>query len=162
MDRYLEDRRLLGSLLKVAYKAMAERVERELIAAGCDVRESHFPVFQNLEPDGSRVTELAERARMSKQAMQYLVDHLEARGYLERVPDPRDGRAKMVQLTEAGWALDRRVKGIAGAIEAEWATRLGETPMAQLRHLLLQLAEAIGRPEQTSPRLPEIAPPPNT
>ncbi len=86
-----------------------------MAAAGFeDVRPAHYAVFRFLEPGGSRVTELAEEARMTKQSMGELVVHLERRGYVERLPDPRDGRAKIVVLTEAG------LRFIEAGVERVW------------------------------------------
>ena len=59
-------------------------------------------MFGNIEPDGSRLTDLAERAHMTKQSVGEVTTELERRGYLERVPDPGDGRAKIIRLTERG------------------------------------------------------------
>src|SRR3712207_5727763 len=72
-----------------------------------DVRPAHYAVFRYLKGEGSRVTELAEAAGMTKQSMGELVDHLERRGYVERRPDPRDRRAKIVVSTEKGRQIGR-------------------------------------------------------
>ncbi len=104
-----------------------------------DVRPARGNVFRFIRKEGSRITELAERARVTKQTMGYLVDYLEERGYVERRPDPKDGRAKIVHLTERGRDSVRVAQEIIGRAEARWADRLGENRMEQLRGLLEDL-----------------------
>ncbi len=96
-------------------------------------------VFQHLLLEGMHLTELAERAQITKQSMGYLVDYLQERGYVERVPDLVDGRAKLVRYTERGREVDRVTRQIVQGIEEDWACRLGEHKMDQLRQLLKEL-----------------------
>ena len=101
------DRYSLVRLLGEGFRSLDSHLHEGMVAAGLeDVRPAHYAVFRYLKPEGSRVTELAEEARMTKQSMGELVVYLEQRGYVERRPDPRDRRAKIVVLTEAGlrWA----------------------------------------------------------
>src|SRR5215208_4496376 len=99
---------LIGSLLSAAAAELERRVLDGYHAAGfTDIRAVHSQIFRLLPPEGCRVTELAERAYSSKQAMGYLVEYLEEHGYVERVPDPNDGRAQIVSRTERGWELNR-------------------------------------------------------
>src|SRR5438132_8204940 len=112
------DRRMIGALLRGPARAIVDRIARDLPAAGfTDLRPAHFVVFQHIQPTGSRLTELAELAQITKQSMGYLVDDLEQRGYVERVPDPRDGRARPVRLTARGWELDHAARAIMAPIE---------------------------------------------
>ena len=84
---------------------MNERLLERVAAAGfSDIRIAHTAVFQHVLDAGSRITELAVRAQLTKPTVVYLVNDLEAMGYAERVPDPGDGRAKLVRLTERGLA----------------------------------------------------------
>src|SRR5918997_2558089 len=101
----------LGVLISVLNRVVDDAVMAVLAAEHPDVRRAHGPVFEMLDPGGSRVADLARRARMSRQAMGELVDDLERLGYVERRPDPRDGRAKLVMLTEKGEAA--AAQGIA-------------------------------------------------
>src|SRR5438105_6839940 len=139
---------LLGALLRMPYQAMmGEVVEPGLAAAGHGaVRPTHFPVVQTLSrhPRGLRATELAERARVTKQSMGALIDHLEAHGYVERVSDPNDGRARLIRLTDRGWDFVTAVRRLVGQVEAEWADLVGAELVDQLRGLLAELAEALG------------------
>ena len=135
-----DDRRMIGALLRIPREAAITRTVAGLTAAGySDVRPAHFTVFQHMPPEGIRLTALAEAALLTKQSMGYLVDDLEARGYVERVPDPADRRAKLVRLTTRGRAVDETVRSVIRQVEAEWAARLGEGEYRQLTHLLRAL-----------------------
>ena len=72
-----------------------------------------------------------------------LVDHVEAGGYIERIPDPSDRRAKIVRLTGRGWALDSAAREILRQTEVEWAEKLGEEKMAELKQVLRDLIALI-------------------
>ena len=101
------ERRMLGALLRIPFQAITARLHTEFAAAGfADLSPAQFVVFQHLPAEGARVSELAARAQITKQSMGYLIDYLAARGYVERLPDPADGRAAIVRLTERGWAVD--------------------------------------------------------
>jgi DNA-binding MarR family transcriptional regulator len=132
-----EDRRMIGALLRIPREAALRQVVGGLEAAGFgDVRPAHFTVFQHLPPEGMRLTDLAEAALLTKQSMGYLVDDLEALGYVERVPEPGDRRAKLVRLTSRGRQVDDTVRAVIRNLEAEWAARLGKEDYAQLTRLL--------------------------
>ena len=97
------DRPNIGILLRRLSQDVVQRVSDGLVEAGFDdVRPAHTAVFQHIEGDGSRLTDLAERAQITKQSMGYLVDYLEERGYLERRPDPADRRARRIVATTRG------------------------------------------------------------
>jgi DNA-binding MarR family transcriptional regulator len=109
-----------------------------------EVRPGHGCVFSYLDRDtGSRLTELAEAAGMTKQTVGEAVADLEGKGYVERVPDPLDGRAKIIRLTEHGFAAIAAADGHFADIEREWAERIGEEPMAALRDALELLTEPV-------------------
>jgi DNA-binding MarR family transcriptional regulator len=86
---------------------------------------------------------LAAHANITAQAMGELVDHLERHGYVERVPDPTDGRAKLVRLTEQGHAIYTLAGRLVRELEATWASYLGERKMCQLKRLLAELWDAV-------------------
>lgn len=128
---------MLGALLRRPLALLVARVAADLAAAGfSDLRPAHLTVFQHLGPSGSRLTDLAQRAQMTKQSMGALVDDLERLGYLHRLPDPDDKRAKLVQRTARGWQVERAARASVGAFEADWAARIGEERMHQLRATL--------------------------
>ena len=135
----------LPPLLRIPYQAFIGQLHEELAAAGYpEIRPAHGVVFQYLSAEGSRVTELAERSQLSKQWMGSLVDDLEARGYVERTPDPTDARAKVVRLTDRGRALLGAAEHISRRIEAEWAERVGERCLQQLRRQLTNIILGLG------------------
>jgi DNA-binding MarR family transcriptional regulator len=92
-------------------------------------------VFQYLDDAGTRVSVLAQRAQITKQSMAELVAHVERHGYVERVPDPGDRRAKLVKTTGRG----RDVYEVVAEVEREWTSRLGTAKMRRLRGLLEEL-----------------------
>jgi len=130
----------IGILLRDPVQEVVRRVSAGLAEAGFDdLRPAHTAVFQHIEADGSRLTDLAERAQMTKQSMGYLVDYLEERGYLERRRDETDRRATLICLTDRGWGQVRAALAIIAGIEEEWAARLGKRRMRELRDALVEL-----------------------
>jgi DNA-binding MarR family transcriptional regulator len=124
-------------LLAVAFDDFCEGLERRLADTPYnDIRISHGCVFGNIDPDGTRLTELAERARMTKQSVGEVTSDLEQRGYVERVPDPTDGRAKIIRLTERGRDAQALGVGLIDELEQEWAERFGAERVAALREAL--------------------------
>jgi DNA-binding MarR family transcriptional regulator len=132
----------LPALLENAKEAGFEELHRRLAERGFDdIRHAHGCVFRWVMPDGMRLTELAELAGHSKQAIGEFVCDLEARGYVERVPDPLDGRAKIIRLTERGTEAKAAAREIFGEIEEEWAERIGAERAEALREALEALYE---------------------
>ncbi len=128
---------LMIRLLNVAFDGFCEDLEQRLADTPYDdIRISHGCVFGNIDPDGTRLTDLAERARMTKQSVGEVTSDLEQRGYVERVPDPSDGRAKIIRLTERGRAAQALGIGLIDGIEQEWAERFGAERVAALREAL--------------------------
>ncbi|MCA1823486.1 MAG: MarR family winged helix-turn-helix transcriptional regulator [Mycobacteriales bacterium] len=124
-------------LLREPFLAVIAEVLRRLHAAGYDdLRVAHLVVFQHVDPAGSRVTDLAAKAQMAKPSMAYLVEHLEQAGYVERVPDPSDGRARLVRFTARGWQQVEDALDIIAGIEAELGVAVGPRRMAALRRTL--------------------------
>jgi DNA-binding MarR family transcriptional regulator len=130
---------LLELLFKAADGLVADLTERMQAAGYGDVRGAHGCVFGNITPEGMRLTELAEHAGMTKQAVGEAVSDLEALGYAERLPDPADGRAKIIRLTEHGSDAQRAGFGLIAEIEREWADRFGADRVDAMRALLLDL-----------------------
>src|SRR5690242_21618102 len=131
---------LIGALLRVPAQAIHRRIIKELNAAGFEeLRVPHMAVLQFPGPDGVRPGVLAERAGMSKQAMNQLLRSLEALGYLERSDVPDEGRARVVSLTKRGRAAYAKIHEILRDIEREWSAELGPKRFSQLKALLLQV-----------------------
>jgi DNA-binding MarR family transcriptional regulator len=130
----------LGILLRIPLQEVVRRVSAGLAEAGFDdLRPAHTVVFQHIEAGGSRLTDLAERAQITKQSMGYLVDDLERRGYVERRPDPSDRRAALICLTDRGWAQINAALATIATLEQEWTRALGKQGMQELRRLLTEL-----------------------
>jgi DNA-binding MarR family transcriptional regulator len=125
------------ALLFDAAEALVSELTTHMEALGYgDIREGHGCVFGNVDADGMRLTELAERAGMTKQAVGEAVSDLERLGYAERAADPSDGRAKIIRLTERGRAAQAAGFQIIGEIEDEWAERFGARRVDSMRSLL--------------------------
>jgi DNA-binding MarR family transcriptional regulator len=130
----------LAILLREPFRAGTEVLHRRFAERGHpDIRPPHGNVMQFLDDAGTRVSVLAERAQITKQSMAELVAHLERLGYVERVPDPSDRRAKLVRATPRGKQLYAIARDVVAEIEADWTKRLGKAKMRQLRELLEEL-----------------------
>ena len=131
---------LIGALLRVPSQVIHRRLITDLNAAGFDdLRLPHIAVLSYPSPDGCRPGELAERAGMSKQAMNQLLQSLEQLGYITRSADEADGRARVVRFTERGTAAWFKEFEILAAIEAEWRAVLGNEAFDSLKHVLTDL-----------------------
>jgi DNA-binding MarR family transcriptional regulator len=136
----------IGVLVREPYLAVSTALYERLAGLGFDdLRPAYLVVFQHVAPEGTRLTTLAERAQLTTPSIKYLVDALEARGYVERVADPTDGRARLVRFTERGWQQVHAALEILGDIEDEWAELLGRDRFAQLRRDLLALNQLIAQ-----------------
>lgn len=137
------ERELPTSLLMfIASRYASERIFRTLQDAGFDdVTIAQARLTMGLDPEGTRLSVLAERAQIAKQTATALVDRLERAGYVERVPDPTDGRARLVRMTARAEAILPIARAEEQRIEAEWAAHLGRERMGQLREALTSLRE---------------------
>jgi DNA-binding MarR family transcriptional regulator len=134
---------LIGALLRVPAQAVQRRIIRELNAAGFDgLSMPHMAVLQFPGPDGVRPGTLAERAGMSKQAMNRLLQSLEDLGYVVRSDAPDEGRARIVRFTKRGRAAYSEVLAILRDIEREWSVELGSEDFDQLKELLFRVWES--------------------
>jgi DNA-binding MarR family transcriptional regulator len=132
----------LGLLCYIAYRALETRVFQALAEAGFeDMTVAQGRIAARIAPGGSRITELAEAAQVTKQTAGFLVDQLEKSGYVRRVPDPADGRARLVRFTERGQKVIAVAQRVEGEVQAEWAAHLGKRGTEQLRVQLTRLRE---------------------
>ncbi|UGT42080.1 MarR family transcriptional regulator [Nocardia yamanashiensis] len=132
----------VGLLMMIAHRSMETRIFDALVESGHgDITLAQGRLAAQIDPDGTRLTELAERARITKQTAGFLVDQMERAGYVERVPDPTDGRARLVKLSARGQAMADFSNRIATSIQDEWAAHLGPKRMGQLREALTRLRE---------------------
>lgn len=130
-----------GLLLFIPYRAMENRVIDALRDAGFDITTAQMKIAQRIGPGGTRLTELAEQAQVTKQTAGFLVDQLEQAGWVERVPDPSDKRARLVRMADRGKQAIPIASAVVAEVEAEWTEHLGKQRMQQLRRTLTQLRE---------------------
>ncbi|MDE9367767.1 MarR family transcriptional regulator [Luteipulveratus sp. YIM 133132] len=132
----------IGLLAFLVARDMETRVMEGLASAGYDdITLAQSRAFQRVGPDGTRVTDLAEQARITKQTAVFLVNQLERAGYVERVVDPTDARARLVRLAGRGRALVEVARRLEAEVEQRWADHLGARDTASLRRILTSLRE---------------------
>ncbi|MFD5817856.1 MarR family winged helix-turn-helix transcriptional regulator [Streptomyces sp. NPDC059618] len=131
----------LSAALLAAAGELTQRIHEGVVARGFEgVRPAHGFAFARLAPDGATVTEIAAHLGVTKQAASQLVEELVRRGYVERRPHPEDARARLVVLTELGWACTRAAEEAAADAVRAWAEVLGESEMRALRTRLTSIA----------------------
>ncbi len=131
----------LPALFTQAKDVTLAELHRRLEEEGFEgIRYSHGAVFRFIDAGGSRLTVLAERSGLSKQALGEVVTELERQGYVERTTDPDDQRAKIIRLTERGMQAQAAAARLLGDIERRWAQHLGRDRIAGMR---LALEEVI-------------------
>ena len=144
--------RPLPALLTGVKLAAIDKLRGRIADAGHpDIREGHGCVFGFIDIDnGSRLTDLAANAGLTKQAVGEAVTELERLGYVVRVPDPLDRRAKIIKLTE--WGLDGCLKGrrLFAQIESEWAEQIGPELMASFREAATRISALEGAPTEAA------------
>lgn len=130
-----------GVYLRVLYDSLVANLHDRLSEAGYEeITPSHGLVFQYLEEEGSRITNLAAHTGMTKQSMSALVYQLEEFGYLARKNDPLDARAVLFMLTEKGQALKRKAQQLNYQFEKRWEKKLGVSRYRTFRQMLQVLA----------------------
>lgn len=139
-DANLPAHPLIGLLLRLVYQQYAQAIDAALRRAGFDdIRPAAANVFPFVRPDGITVSELAELARVRKQTMAQAVDQLERTGYVERRPNPRDRRSRLVFLTERGASVPPVTHAAAERVERHWAQVTSPQMLEALRASLLRL-----------------------
>jgi DNA-binding MarR family transcriptional regulator len=136
-----DDAQSLAFGLLAAARALADGISAGLRARGfADVRPAHGFAFARLAAGGATITELAGHLGVTRQAAAQFVDELEASGYVERRPHPRDGRARLVTLTGKGWACTRAAEAAITDTIRPWAAALSEQSLLALRDDLASIA----------------------
>jgi DNA-binding MarR family transcriptional regulator len=134
----------LAILLRQPFRTMNQELIGRLAERGHpQIRYPHGAVFEYLDDAGTRVSVLADRAQMTKQAMAQIVAHLEEHGYVERVPDPSDRRAKLVRTTARGRSVFAIVRDFIAEVDLRLSERLGPAKLKRLRALLEELDGAL-------------------
>lgn len=130
----------IGLLLFIPYRSLENRVIAALAEAGFDdITTAQMKLVQRIGPDGTRLTELAEAAQVTKQTAGFLVDQLEKVGWVERRPDPTDRRARLVCISERGKRAVPVATDAVERVEQEWSEYLGAQRMRELRETLAKL-----------------------
>jgi DNA-binding MarR family transcriptional regulator len=134
--------RYVGAILRVVWQWVRDQMYEGVVAAGYDdLSAAHVGLWRYPGLDGLRPSQLADLAGITKQSVNDLLGHLERHGYLGRVPDPADGRARVIRLTSKGRRLQQTIYAEAGAAEMQIAEILGPRRFAQLHSSLELLAE---------------------
>jgi DNA-binding MarR family transcriptional regulator len=134
MSSAVEDRRpYIGSRMRIGLQWVRDYVHASTAAAGFeDLGRFHVGMFQYPTAEGVRPTELAESLQITKQSVNDLLRDMEARGYLTLVPDPTDGRARIIRLTPAGHELEQATHEAARAASEAFEQILGTRRYAAL------------------------------
>lgn len=131
----------LPGLMEVVQEALYAEFRQELVETGYgDIRPTHGCVFRFIREEPLRLTELATLAGMTKQSIGEVIDNLVDLGYVKRVPDPQDRRAKLISLTARGEEAQKIGLALFTKVEQRWAKRYGPERFAQLRELLEEIA----------------------
>ncbi len=139
-----QDRLAIGQLLVRLLREFRDDLAAPRAAAGYgDIREPHFQIFGNIRMGGVRLTELAERAQLSLAATSGLVNDLAAMGYVTRRPDPVDGRAKLIELTERGRGLMAVAGDRVADMERRWSELVGRKDFAQMTLTMQRLLDEL-------------------
>ena len=129
-------------MLFVANRALEQRAFEAVVAAGItDITLAQARVAARIAPGGTRVSDLALQARVTKQSAAFLVEQLEAAGYVERVPDPTDRRARLVRLTPRAQRVAQAADAEVERVLAEWAEHVGEERLRQVYETLRDLRQ---------------------
>lgn len=132
----------LGRLLLIAVNNWQEALAKGLQQRGFeDIRSSHISLLRHIDTDGTRITEIAERAGITKQAVGQLVKTCEALNLVETRPDESDGRAKIVAFTKQGRKLINDQQAIIAAIDAGIEERIGKREFKAFREQLAMLSD---------------------
>jgi len=135
-------RRDLGILLFIANRALEQRAFDAVVDAGfTDITLAQARVAARISLQGSRVTELAEQARVTKQSAAFLVEQLEAAGYVQRDPDPTDGRARLVRLTPRAQRVAQVADAEVERVLTEWSDHVGQKRLRQMHQTLRDLRQ---------------------
>ncbi len=140
----------VGAMLRVVSNWVRDEIYAEVVEAGFDdLNPAHLAMFRYPGLDGTRPSEMAVELQITKQAVNNLAGHLEEHGYISREPDPLDGRARVIRLTERGRAVEQTVHDRARANEQRIAEILGPEGFAwletEIRALFGRVARLRGR-----------------
>ena len=140
-----EGGRYIGAMMRVVWQWVRDEMYAGVLAAGYDdLNAAHVGLWRYPGLDGVRPSELAEQVGITKQSVNDLIGHLERHGYLGRVPDAADGRARVIRLTSKGRRLEQTIYAEAKAAQSRIAEILGPRRFDQLHSSLELLTELLG------------------
>lgn len=140
MTDALPPRPVLGLLFRLLHQQHAREVDKALFNEGFDdIRPAHANVFPFVRGEGIQVAELAALAGVRKQTMAQTIEEMEKAGYVERRPDPRDRRAKLVFLTAKGRSVGPVARAAGQRVEERWVDLIGDDELERLRETLSTL-----------------------
>ncbi len=140
----IDDRSDTGVLLGFCSRAFNDQTTHKIQTAGhATVRVSHLALMRNMDENGTRITALARRAGMTKQAMGQLVREFQELGYIVLRPDPTDRRAKLATYTELGQLLAEAAERSTEEVQADFRKALGKGGLKELRKSLARLADRL-------------------
>ena len=135
---------MIGVLLRLPHEVVVARMLEAVNARGFDLTHAELGVFLYPGPDGRRPSDLARQCGTTRQAMNYVLGELEARGYVERRTE-RESAARRVRLTRRGRAVIAAMRACLAAIEREWSDFLGARRFQALRATLRDLSRHLGK-----------------
>jgi len=142
---------LMGLHINMLLQIILDRILLRLHEEGFeDIRPAHLSVFRNLVPHGLHISDLANRAGITKASIIYLVNDLQERGYVERIPDSSDGRATLVQFSERGWATYEAATTAVRELQEEWGAAVGKDEMEAFLATLARLASLFSETESAA------------
>ncbi len=136
---------LIGAMLRLSHQRFVGKIMSRLADSKfADVQPSHFAPVQVLwdYPDGIRLTDLAAKAKITKQSMGELVDQIVGRGFAELIPDPADGRARLIKMTPYGRKGAQLIRGIVRDAEKDLAKLIGADKAEELREILKTIVKS--------------------
>lgn len=128
-------------LMFIVHRHAEARIMAHLAEHGFQITVAQGRIAARIDEDGSRLTHLAESAQVTKQTAGFLVDQLEKAGYVERVPDPTDARARLIRISQRGREAQACAREMEQQLEAEFEAHLGPRRMRELRRSLESLRE---------------------
>jgi DNA-binding MarR family transcriptional regulator len=135
---------LIGALLRLPHEVVVVRMLATINTSGFDITQTELAVFLYPGPEGRRPIDLARQCNMTRQAMNYVLAGLENRGYILRL-EGSSAAARVVRMTDRGWALVAQIRKCVNEIEKEWAAHLGTQRFMALRETLHDLTLWLGK-----------------
>ncbi len=128
-------------LMFIGWRHVEARVLDAVTAAGHEITLAQARLVARIGEHGTRLTDLAEQAQVTKQSAGFLVDQLERAGYVERIADPVDARARLIRISDSGWDVCRIARKVERDVLREWRTHLGPDRFAAMQEALVALRE---------------------